>query len=196
MASKVSLDQGKIGHLYCIKKLLWSYYESFSSICQIIPLLLYICFLLITLSEICQEWGSRRGVLGRHWGFLTIDMEDLVIPDVMNDVFLPQGRYLENFVLISQLEVCQEGGIKKGDTWRTLRVPDWRLLKTWSFLMSLIILFYPKEYTLKVSCWYLYWKCFRKGVSRRGILGGHWGFQTGRVDDRVISDVMNVVLLP
>ena len=36
-------------------------------------------------------------------------MEDRVIPDVMNDVFLPQGRYPENFVLISQLEVCQEG---------------------------------------------------------------------------------------
>ena len=34
----------------------------------------------------------------------------MVVPDVMNDVFLPQGRYPENFVLISQLEVCQEGG--------------------------------------------------------------------------------------
>ena len=41
-------------------------------------------------------------------------MEDMVIPDVMNDVFLPQGRYPENFVLISHWEVCQEGGIKKG----------------------------------------------------------------------------------
>ena len=37
-------------------------------------------------------------------------MEDMLIPDIMNDVFLPQGRYPENFVLISQLEVCQEGG--------------------------------------------------------------------------------------
>ena len=51
-------------------------------------------------------------------------MEDIVIPDVMNDVFLPQGRYPENFVLISQLEVCQEWGVKKGGTWRTLMVPD------------------------------------------------------------------------
>ena len=51
-------------------------------------------------------------------------MEDMVVPDVMNDVFLPQGRYPENFVLISQLEVCQEGGVKKGGTWRTLRAPD------------------------------------------------------------------------
>ena len=57
--------------------------------------------------------------------FLTGDMDDRVILDVMNDVFLPQGRYPENFVLISQLEVCQEGGVKKGGTWRTLRIPDW-----------------------------------------------------------------------
>ena len=41
-------------------------------------------------------------------------MEDMVVPDVMNYVFLPQVRYPENFVLISQLEVCQEGGVKKG----------------------------------------------------------------------------------
>ena len=37
-------------------------------------------------------------------------MEDMVVPDVMNDVFLPQGRYPENFMLISQVEVHQEGG--------------------------------------------------------------------------------------
>ena len=42
--------------------------------------------------------------------FLTGDMEDMFIPDVMNDVFLPQGRYPEHFVLISLLEVCREGG--------------------------------------------------------------------------------------
>ena len=70
--------------------------------------------------------GQEGGYLEDIGGFLTGDMEDRVIPDVMNDVFLPQGRYPENFVLISQLEVCQEGGVKKGGTWRTLRVPDWR----------------------------------------------------------------------
>ena len=53
-------------------------------------------------------------------------MEARVIPDVMNHVFSPQGRYPENFVLISQSEVCQEGGVKKGCTWRMLRVPHWR----------------------------------------------------------------------
>ena len=36
-------------------------------------------------------------------------MEDMVVPDVMNDIFLPQGRYPENFVMISQLKVCQGG---------------------------------------------------------------------------------------
>ena len=41
-------------------------------------------------------------------------MEDMVTPNAMNDVFLPQGRYPENFVLISQLEVCQEGGSRSG----------------------------------------------------------------------------------
>ena len=29
-------------------------------------------------------------------------------------------------MLISSLEVCQEGGVKKGGTWRTLKVPDRR----------------------------------------------------------------------
>ena len=73
-----------------------------------------------------QEGGSRRGVLGGHWGFLTGDMEDRVIPDVMNDVHLAQERCPENFVPISLLEVCQEGGVKKWGTWRTLGVPDRR----------------------------------------------------------------------
>ena len=53
-------------------------------------------------------------------------MEDMVVPDIMNDVFLTQGRYPENFVLTSQFEVCQEGVVKKGSTWRTLRVADRR----------------------------------------------------------------------
>ena len=53
-------------------------------------------------------------------------MEDRVIPDVMIDVFLPQGRYPESLVPISQLKVCQEGGgVKKGGTWRMMMVPDW-----------------------------------------------------------------------
>ena len=50
----------------------------------------------------------------------------MVIPDVIDLLILPQGKYPESFVFISLLEVCQELGIKKGDTWRTLRVPDGR----------------------------------------------------------------------
>ena len=68
----------------------------------------------------------KRGVLVGRWGFLTRDMEDRFIPDVMNDVYLPIRRYPENLVLISQLEVCQEGGVKKRGTWRTVRVPNRR----------------------------------------------------------------------
>ena len=41
-------------------------------------------------------------------------MDDRVIPDVMNDVYLALGRYPENFVLISQLKVCQEWGGQEG----------------------------------------------------------------------------------
>ena len=42
-------------------------------------------------------------------------MDDRVIPNVMNYVLLPQGRYPENFMLISHWEVYQEGReIKKG----------------------------------------------------------------------------------
>ena len=44
---------------------------------------------------------------------LTYDMEDMIIPNVIN-FFLPQGRYPENFMLISQLEVCQKGGSRRG----------------------------------------------------------------------------------
>ena len=98
-------------------------------------------WVLISQLEVCQEGGSRRGVLGGRWGLLTGDMEDMVVPDVMNDVF------------------------------------------------------YPKEDTLKISCWYLNQKCVRKGGSRKGVLGWHWGFLTRDMDDQVILDVMNDVLL-
>ena len=58
--------------------------------------------------------------------FQARDMDDRVISDIMNYVFLLLGSYPEHFVLISQLEVCQEGGGQEGGTWRTLRVPDRR----------------------------------------------------------------------
>ena len=39
--------------------------------------------------ELCLEGGSRRGVLGGSLGFITGDMENRVIPDIMNDYILP-----------------------------------------------------------------------------------------------------------
>ena len=55
---------------------------------------------------------SGRGVKkGGTWRTLKVsDIEDMVIPDVMNDVFLPKRTYPENFVLIFQLKVFLEGG--------------------------------------------------------------------------------------
>ena len=53
-------------------------------------------------------------------------MDERVIHEVMNYVLLPQGRYLENLMMISQWELCQEGGFKERGTWRTLRVPELR----------------------------------------------------------------------
>ena len=84
-----------------------------------------IFFLLISQLEVCQEGGyleDIEGSLPETW--MTGSM---VISDVMNDVLLPQGRYPENFVPISLLEVCQEGGGQEGGTWRTLGVPEGRL---------------------------------------------------------------------
>ena len=58
--------------------------------------------MLISLLEGCQEGRVKKGGYFEDvWGFLTGDMEDRVIPDVLNDVFLPQGRYPEKFVFIS-----------------------------------------------------------------------------------------------
>ena len=41
--------------------------------------------------------------------FMIKDMVDRVIPDVMNDLLIPQGSIPENFMFLSLLEVCQEG---------------------------------------------------------------------------------------
>ena len=48
----------------------------------------------------------------------------MIISDIMNDVFIPQGRYPENFVLISQLEEGPEGGSRRevlGGLWGFLK---------------------------------------------------------------------------
>ena len=48
-----------------------------------------------------------------------MDFNDWVMMDIMDDLVRPQGRYPEIFMMISLLEVCQEGGIKNGGPLRT-----------------------------------------------------------------------------
>ena len=45
------------------------------------------------------------------WAFGPITIQS------MDDLGRLQGRYPENVMLISQIAVCQEGGVKKGGTW-------------------------------------------------------------------------------
>ena len=74
-----------------------------------------------------RDGGSRRRVRGGR--SLTTDLEDLVIPEAIYDLILPQERYRESFVLISVLEMCQEfgGEGQEGGNLRMSRVPDWNL---------------------------------------------------------------------
>ena len=57
-------------------------------------------FVLISLLEVCQEWGSFMRVLGGCWGFLTGDLKDWVIVDVMDVLSRLQWWDPENFLLI------------------------------------------------------------------------------------------------
>ena len=57
--------------------------------------------MLISQLEVCQEGGSRRGVLGGCWGFLTGDMENRVILDTMDDLGGPRESYPEGFASLS-----------------------------------------------------------------------------------------------
>ena len=49
----------------------------------------------ILIGSVSGRGVSRRGVLGGRWGFLTGDMENRVIPDVMNQVFYPKEDILK-----------------------------------------------------------------------------------------------------
>ena len=50
-----------------------------------------------------EGWGSRRVLLGQHWGCLTGDIEDRVNVihghDVLDDMSRPQRSYPENFLI-------------------------------------------------------------------------------------------------
>ena len=45
-------------------------------------------FMIISKWEVCQEGGFKKGVLGGHFVFLSRDMDDRFIHNVMNDVLL------------------------------------------------------------------------------------------------------------
>ena len=77
-------------------------------------------------------------------------MDDIVVPDIMNDVLLPQGIYPENFVWISQLKVSGRG-VQEGGYLADIECfcPDSWL--TGSFLMSGMMFYHTKEHTLKIS---------------------------------------------
>ena len=66
--------------------------------------------MLISQLEVCQGGVIKKGGTWRMLGVPDRRHGGQGHSDVMNDVFLPQGRYHENFVLISQLEEGQEGG--------------------------------------------------------------------------------------
>ena len=105
---------------------------------------------------------SGRGYLEDFGVFLTGDMGDMVVPDIMNDVFLPQRRYPENFVLISLLEVCQEGGVKKGVLGGLLEASWRKTSRMGSSLRSWMTLGESKDHILKVSWSYLYfWQRYK-----------------------------------
>ena len=101
-------------------------------------------------------------------------------------------RYLEMFMLLYLLDVCQKGGIwiisVSGIRFLTRDMEDRVIL---DFMDDV---FYTKEDTLKVSCWYLYGKCVRKWRSRRD--RGYSWFLFGDMEERVILDVMTDVFLP
>ena len=126
-------------------------------------------------------WGQEGGVLGGRWGFLTRDKEDMVVPDVMNDIVLPQG-------------VCEEGGDRKGTT---LRAHDlrhgghgcsWR--HKWCFFFSQRNIPWKFDDDISIK------SVSGRGASRRRVFGGRWGFLIQDIEDRVIPDVMKDVFLP
>ena len=117
----------------------------------------------IFIGSVSRMGGPFIGVLGGCWGFLTGNLKERVILDVMDELVQPQGRYPESFMLISLLEVCQEWGVLHGGTWRTLRVPERRLgghghpwCHGWSCL------------TLRTILWKFHVVIFIRSVSRLG----------------------------
>ena len=135
--------------------------------------------------------GSIMEVPGGHWRFLTGYLDDRVIFDVIDYLVWPKGRYPESFVSISSLEVCQECGVLHGSAWRRLmvleRIIGWQG-NLWCHGLQCLT---PKKIPWKFRVNIFIRSVSRMGGSFMGVLGGHWGFLTGDVDDRVVHDVMD-----
>ena len=122
-------------------------------------------------------WGTLRVSDQRHGGYGCSWCHEWC--------FLPQGRYPENFVLISHLEVCQEGGVKKCSTWKTLGVPDQRHgWQGYSWCHEWC------SFTPRKVPWNIFVDISIGSVSKRGVLGVRWGFLTGDMEDGVILEAM------
>ena len=95
-------------------------------------------------------------------GVLTRDMEDLVIPDVIKDVFYPKEDTLEILCPYIYWKCVRKVGVKKGGSWEDFE-GSWR--ETWrtgSSLTPWMTLGDPKDHILKVSCLYLYfWQRYK-----------------------------------
>ena len=109
---------------------------------------------------IWEKWGE--GVLGGYWGLLTGDLEERVIHYVIVDALKISRSYLN-------WKCVKNGGMLYGGTWRTLKVPEWRLGAKCHMLGHWWSYFTPKKVT---------WKCcvhiFIRSVSRVG--GPLWGY--------------------
>ena len=99
----------------------------------------------------CQEPPVLEVILGGRWWFLTGDMEDIAVPDVMNDVFFhPKEDTLKFCVDSSIRSVSGRGGSRRGNledvegSWQ-------ETLRMGLSLMSYIILIDHFEVILKVS---------------------------------------------
>ena len=72
--------------------------------------------------------GSQEGGgLGGHWGFLSRDLEDRVILDVMDNFFFPNDDTLKVLCWYLYWKCVRKGGVLHVGTWVTFRVPDRRL---------------------------------------------------------------------
>ena len=58
--------------------------------------------------EVCQETSVLEVILGGHWRFLTGDLEDGVILEIMDHHDMWFSTSVQNFSSLACLEVCQE----------------------------------------------------------------------------------------